>query len=169
MASYYYRMQENCFCASTTWPYHISCRSVTYRYEKGELQVLILYRGTAFNVHPDSWSLAGGTLRNNETLEDCVRRETLEETGYKVEPLVYIGSTCRNFFEAASKRSFDKTTHYFLCKLTSDKQGVMDSEHEHLEWLTPNEAMKRLNARLPEHHEGDMIERGIEWLYNQDE
>ncbi len=103
-------------------------------------------------------------MEQGETLENCVKREVAEESGYQIEPLMYLGSTRRTFYEAASQRSFDKTTHYFLCELLDDSVQAMDGEHERAEWLPAAEAMHRLNERLPDHREADMIERGIEWL-----
>ena len=52
-----------------------------------ELNILLIKRAdnefqTAF---PGYWALPGGLLNDNETLEDCARRELKEETGVKVD------------------------------------------------------------------------------------
>src|SRR6185436_5773422 len=39
----------------------------------------------------DWWGLPGGVLEIGETLAECAGRETLEETGFSVEPLRLVG------------------------------------------------------------------------------
>lgn len=38
-----------------------------------------------YNKDVDSWSMPGGAVENNETLEQAAKREVLEETGLVVE------------------------------------------------------------------------------------
>lgn len=50
---------------------------------------------TDANANREYWVLPGGEVRQGETLVECARRETLEETGLEVEigPLLFLGET----------------------------------------------------------------------------
>jgi 8-oxo-dGTP diphosphatase len=47
---------------------------------KGD-KILLLKRGSTAPWMPNKWNLAGGMLDEGENLEECARREALEETG----------------------------------------------------------------------------------------
>ena len=49
-------------------------------YNPKKEQVLMVY-----NKDVDSWSMPGGAVEGNETLEEAAKREVLEETGLEVE------------------------------------------------------------------------------------
>lgn len=62
--------------------------------------------GQRKNSHGDgTWSFPGGHLEFNESLEDCVRREVMEETG------LHVGST--SFF-AQTNDMFDKEHKHYI-------------------------------------------------------
>ena len=52
-------------------------------------KILLIKRG----IEPDrgKWALPGGLIEENETAEQCLKREMLEETGLVVEPVKLIG------------------------------------------------------------------------------
>jgi ADP-ribose pyrophosphatase YjhB (NUDIX family) len=52
-------------------------------------RLLLIRRGHA--PHTGSWSLPGGRVEDGETVEQAVRRETLEETGLLVRPGAVVG------------------------------------------------------------------------------
>ena len=56
-----------------------------------EGKILLLEQGLGFESKR-KYSLPGGTLEENETVYDCIKREMREETGLEVEPtrLLYI-------------------------------------------------------------------------------
>ena len=55
-------------------------------------QVLILKRAKDNNTNAGKWDIPGGLLEFNETVEDVLKREVLEETGLevKVGPVIRI-------------------------------------------------------------------------------
>ena len=64
------------------------------------------------------FTFPGGGLEDNETIEECVKREVFEEFGIIIEPIkkVYI---CENQISYA---------HYFLCKWISGEFGTGKGE-----------------------------------------
>jgi len=57
----------------------IAVDCVIFGYEDGELKVLLYPRG--FEPHKGKWSLLGGFLKENETLENSARRVLFQTTG----------------------------------------------------------------------------------------
>ena len=52
-----------------------------------ERRFLLQHRTSDAKVLPNYWAFFGGGIKNNETPEDAVRRETFEELGYKIKNL----------------------------------------------------------------------------------
>ena len=58
---------------------HVICSLFTV--DKGEVKILLIKRKN--EPFKDMWSLVGGALYNNETVEDGLKREIFEKTGLK--------------------------------------------------------------------------------------
>lgn len=54
-----------------------------------ENKVLLIKR--ASEPFKGEWAIPGGRIEENETAEDCLRREMKEETGLDVEPICFTG------------------------------------------------------------------------------
>ncbi|MBD3208561.1 MAG: NUDIX domain-containing protein [Candidatus Nealsonbacteria bacterium] len=81
-----------------------------------------------------TWAFPGGTQRLNETREECVVREVLAETGYKVKPIKEIS--------ARLHPQFPVFIVYHLCSLTSDgsmKGTIEPHEVSEIKWVKPKE------------------------------
>ncbi len=78
---------------------------------------------------PLKWEFPGGKIRNNETPEECVRRELEEELGI----LVQIGAA----LAPATHRypDFTITLYPFLCTIQSG--DVAMHEHAEIAWVRP--------------------------------
>ena len=63
----------------------IACDAILI--ENGKL--LLIKRGNM--PEKGKWALPGGRLEENETVEECLRREARKETGLEVEPLKLMG------------------------------------------------------------------------------
>lgn len=122
---------------------HISAGVVVIENNK----VLLLYREKS-----NSWHLPKGTLKENESLEEAAKRETLEETGFDVKIGNYLG-ILESEFERDGKK-VAKTTHYFFGTLTSKEQKAHDEEHDKVEFVELSEAIDKLGkSRIFENEE----------------
>lgn len=77
------------------------------------------------------WEFPGGKVRAEETLEQCVQREVLEEVGLEVkviEPLVFVRHDYPDF-------SIDLTA--FVCEASSDQARAIACEA--VRWVRPEE------------------------------
>jgi ADP-ribose pyrophosphatase YjhB (NUDIX family) len=93
---------------------------------------LIMRNGKALCVsrkddHND-FGMPGGKVDGNESLEDAMEREVLEETGYSV-----IHTSEMTFTHQCG--SHEVTT--FLCRISDINAGVDDTETGLVEWLDP--------------------------------
>jgi len=68
------------------------------------------------NSHGDgTWSLPGGHLEFNESLEECAQRETFEETGMKIKNIRFADIT-NDIFEKEKK-------HYITIFMIADRES----------------------------------------------
>lgn len=136
-------------------PYHISVGGVVYdRDEKDQIQVVVLGRREKDGNH---YHLPKGTLRHNETLEDCARREVKEESGYEVEIKELLGGFTQNY-KARDGLAVEKTTLYFAMKQVG-KIGEHDAEHDFVKKMEINEAISKLKETEPKKKEYEIVER----------
>lgn len=117
-------------------------------YDRGNGAVILLYNRkdktviltrqfrlpTLVNGNPDGMMIeACAGLLDEEAPEDCIRRETEEETGYRIEHVTKI-------FEAyMSPGSVTEILHFFTGEFSSDQKindgGGVDHEQENIEVL----------------------------------
>lgn len=77
------------------------------------------------------WEFPGGKLQANESLEDCVIRECLEEIGVQVKPVKKIKEIIHQYNEVQVH------LHFFICKIL---QGLPQAiECEAWAWVSPSE------------------------------
>ena len=110
--------------------YFVAAKAVILK-EDGRM--LALLRGETAPTNPLHWDLPGGILEYGEALEECVRRETVEEAGIEVDML-------RPFHAVSRKNAigeFWTTIFYAGRALSSDVQ--ISWEHIESRWLTPEE------------------------------
>lgn len=88
----------------------VSCRGLAIRDNK----VLLSYES-----RKDIYMSPGGGLEENETLEECCRRELLEETGYIVEPVKHLLTMDEYCFETLY------ISHYFLCDIMGEGESAL--------------------------------------------
>lgn len=105
---------------------------------------MIALVGTKYRLLP------GGGVESNETLEQAVIRECLEEVGCSVDNIKEIATA----LEYRAKTRRHQTTHFFTATLRGEK-GVpetsqVDEQGIQVEWFTQNEAIALLEKQLKE-------------------
>lgn len=89
------------------------------------------------------WAFPGGKQRLNESRQECVKREILDETGYDVNPIKQISLRVHPQFLVIIV--------YHLCELVSPKQIAEPKEpHEiaEIKWVKPQEVEKLITTNL---------------------
>ena len=90
-----------------------------------------------------TWAFPGGKQRLNESRGECVKREILAETGYKIEPTREIS--------LRSHPQFSVFIVYHLCRLVSQKPVAEPNEpHEiaEIKWVKPEEIKNLITTDL---------------------
>lgn len=92
-------------------------------------KILLVKRAEGI-LEAGKWGFPGGFLDQGETLEQCVVRELMEETGYegKVKGLFRINSGYRKNDEGRNN-----VAHEFLVEI-GEKTGVPDWEQTEVDW-----------------------------------
>lgn len=96
-------------------PTRTVCRGIVRKDNK----LLVTYLPTK-----DIYMFPGGGLETDETMEECCRREVLEETGVVVEVLEETIAITEVFEKAIW------TSHYFICTLSRETNLVQHTEEE---------------------------------------
>ena len=138
-------------------PYAITAGGVVYKKVGIIYEYLLLVRKDT----PVSYHLPKGTLHIDETLEDCARREILEETGMLTRLTAYLGATTDQF--TYKDVYFDKTTHYYAAGYVATK-APMDSEHDGYIWCTYEDAINKLAIGIKQ--EQRFLNRCLEYLHS---
>ena len=120
----------------------VACGAVVWRRSMdgttgtaGAVEVLVVHR-----PRYDDWSFAKGKLDTGETLEDCARREVIEETGFAVE----LGSALPDV-TYIDRKGRPKVVHYWAAQVSKDStvspaEFVANDEVDEIRWLVPDKA-----------------------------
>lgn len=96
---------------------------------KGRLLVL---RRRKEDSYPNMYEIPGGTVEDNETIEEALYREIYEETGLEVKHIIkYIGYF--DYIEGFKKRQFN-----FIVSVKIIKKITM-SEHDNYMWINDSD------------------------------
>lgn len=89
------------------------------------------------------YDLPGGAIDGDETEEQAVAREFLEETGMTVRPLARIAHAAQ-YFHKSDGEPLNNTGGFWIAEqLSLDPAAKVEADHE-LVWLAPSEALAQL-------------------------
>jgi 8-oxo-dGTP diphosphatase len=98
--------------------------------------ILLVERGG----HPlkGYWSLPGGLVETGEKLEDAVRREILEETGLRIEPVSRVEIFERIMLDAQGRAEYHYVLADYVCKVVGGALRAGD-DVSRVEWVRRSE------------------------------
>ena len=92
----------------------------------------------------NQYSLVGGGIDNDETKEQCLRREFLEETGYSItniNPLIIIDC----FWLAGNKYPLESLANIFVVDIdTNNKIDALEKDIHEVEFVDTDKALELL-------------------------
>lgn len=84
------------------------------------------------------WELPGGKMEFGETPEETVKREVMEETGYKVKIEKMLTYTKTEIIEYKEKLQHT-VIFYYICKVIEKQEGSNDSKINKIKWIAKDE------------------------------
>lgn len=85
------------------------------------------------------WEFPGGLIEMGEGIEECLKREAKEETGYIIEPILKLPEVYVHF---EKKYNYQVFLFAYLCKIKSGKFQISDEETAGHGWFTLEESLK---------------------------
>jgi 8-oxo-dGTP pyrophosphatase MutT (NUDIX family) len=141
-----------------TMPFGISAGAAVFRKQGSGFEFLILGKKEDGEI---TYHLPKGTLHIDETLEECAKREIVEEAGVTVELKAYIGAKTEEYIRET--HVYIKTLHYYAAEYCGESEA-MDDEHDFREWCGIEDALRKLSPNLK--HENEFISHAAQYLKN---
>lgn len=117
-------------------------------------KMALLYMGKS-----DFYTVPGGGVENNESLEDALKREVLEETGCRFEIVYELGYISEN----RALQDFTQISYYYIVKVIGQKglpqMTINEIEQQtHVQWHTPKEALSIILNENPKTNQQKYIQ-----------
>ena len=106
---------------------HVACAIIE---ENG--RVLAAQRSESGRM-PLKWEFPGGKIHVNESPEECLKREVMEEMGARLEIKRALPPASHDYAD------FSVTLYPFVCSLATKE--ITLHEHKAVKWLLPNEML----------------------------
>ncbi|MEK4441308.1 MULTISPECIES: NUDIX domain-containing protein [unclassified Niallia] len=91
--------------------------------------------------------LPGGGIENDESYQECLEREMLEETGYKISIGTFIGDAKR-YFQSSKNEPLINEGYFYMAKLLETIQEPIENDH-FIKWIDIGSVKGQL---FHEHH-----------------
>ena len=87
--------------------------------------------------------LPGGGVKENETFENCLQRECIEEMGFKIRILNDIACGNYYFYSTTLNTDMESIGYFYECEILEKFNSNTEEDHL-LVWLDPKDAVKSL-------------------------
>lgn len=111
---------------------------VSYYERLGVYAIIIKDNKIATVKTPKGNFLIGGGIEDRETHEECIVRESLEETGSEVEVKDYICKSETYCFSKGLNRYFNPICYYYFTEIKDKVIEPIENDHK-FEWISANE------------------------------
>ncbi|NCO80330.1 NUDIX domain-containing protein [bacterium] len=127
-------------------PVERSAGAVIFRKEGKNVLYLLLHYPSSAKAPKEYWDFPKGHIEKGEKIEETIKREVREETGLDDIRLVEdFKEWIKYFFKFKGKNVFKIVT--FLLAETKTKEVKVSFEHLGYEWLSYEEAFKKLTFK----------------------
>ncbi|TYS14147.1 NUDIX domain-containing protein [Rossellomorea vietnamensis] len=87
--------------------------------------------------------LPGGGIEGNESHEQCLKREALEEMGMDIKMVDFIGCANRYFYSTNECKYYLSEGYFYSCEFIKKFSKPIEEDHL-LEWIKPCQAINKL-------------------------
>ena len=112
------------------------------------LQRLLLFKR-------ERYFLPGGGMEDNETKDECLHRELLEELGWAIEIEQYIGNAMRYFYAEKEDTYYLNDGFFYIANMVNQQTENCEVDHV-LRWMSPLLAVELL---IHDHQNGPLNKR----------
>jgi len=103
-------------------------------------KILLVKRRDTRKEFNDRFEFPGGGVEYGEGLEECLKRETLEETGYRVKTIEHLPKIFTNVWKN-NEDSYQVYLVLYICNVVSGKLKLNPTEHSSFGWYTFKQMM----------------------------
>jgi molecular chaperone GrpE len=138
------------------WPMLLTIKAVVVNNDK----VLVLRRSKKEKFNKKAYDLPGGHVDKGESVEECLEREIRDETGLDAE----VGDILSVEEYPKDHEMFDKMKALRFIAYTNSDDVELSDEHDKFEWLTFEEAIKKIGSDGYEGEKRDTIIKAQKYL-----
>lgn len=112
---------------------------------------LLLFKSIPYGKDPAHWDLAGGRMEDDQTPEETLHREMLEETGITdVETISFFGGCFSNIrIPVEEGKTVGLMLMAYQVKIPAGSPIRLSEEHTEYTWVTSAEAADMLSYKYP--------------------
>lgn len=99
---------------------------------------ILMIKSRRYSTNSIEWEIPAGRIEKNETREEAVRRECIEETGCVLDNLRYL------FYENPNNGMSDSKVYIYLAKVKSEENIIDENEVKSKQWLKREKVIQML-------------------------
>ncbi len=111
-----------------------SCYAIIF--QSSSLKIAVIQKG-------DRYFLPGGAMEGNETKDECLHRELLEELGWTIGIDQYIGNAARYFYAEKEDTYYLNDGFFYIANMVQKQTESCEEDHV-LRWMSPLHAIEYL-------------------------